>query len=167
MQGDCFIKTKIDHTAAAKLTIGKFSSKSSLVCPSHKNSSSTYHHNQDFASISHTMPRTVSVHRECFVSSEITPEIENSILTFYIPRPFTFSEADILDIAGRVISLVLLPPDAVYHMSTDCTEAVKVLAEFSGSGPLSKYSADGVSWALWERQLSVEPQPSAKAKDMP
>lgn len=86
------------------------------------------HSSKDFATLSLSKSREIAVHYTSFVPSQIKSSLENSELVFSLPRlSSTVCEADIIDVAGYVFSLVLLPPDATYQVPTDGVDAVKVL----------------------------------------
>jgi len=71
----------------------------------------------------------VSILHNHFVPSQIRPILLDSELSFHISRyPSFASEADILSICGLTLSLVVVPPDAFFHLSScDGGEAVKLL----------------------------------------
>lgn len=84
---------------------------------------------KDFAtmSLSHS-PRDIVVHHQSFIPSLIRPFIKDFELFLYIPRfPSYICETDVINVAGNIFSLVLLPPDATYQIMSDSSEAVKVL----------------------------------------
>lgn len=75
-----------------------------------------------------SIPREIAVHYNHFTPSQIRPFVEDYDLVFSVPRVSSFvCEADIIDVSGYGLSLVLLPPDATFHVSSDGTDAVKVL----------------------------------------
>ncbi|THH03956.1 hypothetical protein EW145_g5873 [Phellinidium pouzarii] len=107
-----FVKFKLSNEAAIKLTPGHFVKKDRV----------------DLASVTGTMPGEIAIHYHSFVPSQIRPFIEDSNLIFSVPRfASSVCEVDVIDVAGFVISLVILPPNASFDIASDETEAVKVL----------------------------------------
>ncbi|KLO10130.1 hypothetical protein SCHPADRAFT_832978 [Schizopora paradoxa] len=113
LQGDQIVKSKISEEGANNIAFGRFGSR--------------YH--IDLAILSNSFSSVSLLHNH-FVPSLIRPTFSGSELSFRLPRSPSFaSEADILSICGLTLSLVILPPDASFHLSSwdDGAEAVKVL----------------------------------------
>lgn len=71
---------------------------------------------------------SLTLFRNAFVISQIRPVVLDSKLIFHIPRTMSFTEeVDVVDVAGHIQSLVLLPPNTSFPMSTDGSNAIKVL----------------------------------------
>ncbi|KAH8110607.1 hypothetical protein DFH11DRAFT_1842816 [Phellopilus nigrolimitatus] len=101
----CYVQEEdLATEAAIKIVPGHFSTKNRL----------------DLASLTCSLPREIAIHYNSFIPSQIKPLIEDSELTFYIPRsPSSLCETDIIDIVGRILSLVVIPPNASF-----CTGAL-------------------------------------------
>ncbi|TDL26436.1 hypothetical protein BD410DRAFT_521178 [Rickenella mellea] len=106
-----FIKYKISNESTRKISIGRFADRS-----------------LDIAALPANSPSTLTLYFKYFLSSEIKLSIENSELIIHIPRTASLvNEAEIIDVCGRIHSLVLLPPNSFLSVPTDGTNAVKVL----------------------------------------
>ncbi|KAI5122386.1 hypothetical protein M0805_004143 [Coniferiporia weirii] len=107
-----FVKYKLSNESALKIVPGHFAAKDRT----------------DLATLSRSLPREISIHYHSFVSSLIKPFVKDSNLVFVVPRsPSSVCETDVIDIAGFVLSLVILPSNASFNIVSDGTEAVKVL----------------------------------------
>lgn len=78
--------------------------------------------------MSYGNPQKIMLHYQSFIHSEIRPSVRGPELIFYVSRsPSQACEVEVMEVAGFLFSLVVLPPNAFFDLAPDGDDAVKVL----------------------------------------